>query len=304
MNVKTEERHTKLSGQLTLETEKKERLFRLIFESNPDAILISDKEGFVRLVNHKAAQVLNLPEENIIGRKMHLFCNVNGSREITITRPGKDTGIAEIRSAEINIGDNQPLHVANLRDITELVRMREELRALAFVDELVGLCNRRGFMVLAEQQVKLANRTQRGLYLLLISVDNYKHVSNTQGEQAGNKLLIQFAKILKDTFRNTDIIARVGEDTFAILAIEAEAGSSEIMAHRLIHKLETYNAKAGANGSTLLASMGTAYHQPKYPGSLEALLQQADLQICGYQSGKRKSALLWYMGQDKEIPVS
>lgn len=300
MNIKTEEKHTKLSGQLTLETDESEELFRLIFESNPDAILVSDREGFIRLINRKAEQVLNLSTDNIIGRKMHLFCHYNESKEVIIPRPGKDTGIAEIRSTEITLSGSQPLHVANLRDITELVRMREEMRALAFVDDLVGLCNRRGFLVLAEQQVKLANRSKKGLYLLLISIDNFKQVNTTQGQQAGNRLLLQFAKILKDTFRNTDIIARVGEDTFAVLTIEAEAGSSEIMAHRLLHKLEAYNVRASADSAKLLASMGTAYHQPKYPGSLEALLQQADLQICDYKRGKQKSALLWYLGQDKE----
>ncbi len=304
MNVKTEERHTKLADHLTLGTTERGELFRLIFESNPDAILVSDREGFVRLMNHKTEQVLNLPAENIIGRKMHLFCNANESKEVSISRPGKDAGIAEIRSAKIALSGNQTFYIANLRDITELVRLREELRALAFVDELVGLCNRRGFWVLAEQQVKLANRTKKGLYLLLISVDNFKQVNDTQGQQASDKLLLQFAKILKDTFRNTDIIARVSENTFAVLTIEAEAGSSEVMAHRLLHKLETYNARASADSSKLLASMGTAYYQPEHPGSLEALLQQADLQLYGYQHSKRKSALLWYLGQNKEIPAS
>ena len=157
-----------------------------------------------------------------------------------------------------------------------------------------------GLVQVSPQGERLVISSKKGLYLLLISVDNFKQVNTTQGQQTGNRLLLQFAKILKDTFRNTDIIARVGEDTFAVLTIEAEAGSSEIMAHRLLHKLEAYNARANADSGKLLASMGTAYHQPKYPGSLEALLQQADLQICDYKRGKQKSALLWYLGQDKE----
>jgi diguanylate cyclase (GGDEF)-like protein len=301
MTLKIENQHNEISSQFILNDEEHEELYRLIFESNADAIFISDKSGLVRLINRKAEQLLNLPYEQIVGHNMQLFSNVTDSREINVVRPGKDVGIAEIRSTEIKLKSSQPLYVANVRDVTELVRFREEMRALAFVDEMVGLCNRRGFFVLAEQQLKLASRTRKGLYLLLIQIDNFQQVTDTYGQRSGNKLMIRFAKLLKDTFRNSDIITRISEDTFAVLTLEAESGSDDVMAKRLLHRLETYNTKNSPDSENLMAIMGASYYNPGDSTSVNELLQNADLQLDRHRQGNRKSALLWYLEQDTHI---
>jgi len=305
MNVKTEERLNTMSSQLVLGADEGEKLFRIIFESNTDAVLVSDSEGIVRLTNCKAEQLFNLPAEKIIGHKMQFLCDSNGSREVNISRSGKDAGIAEVRSIEVKLSDGRPLHISTFRDITELVRLREEMRALTFVDDLVDLCNRRGFFLLAHQQLKLANRTKKGLCLLLITVDNYKQVNEKYGQQAGNRLLVQFAEILKDTFRTSDIIARISENMFAVLAVEAQVCSTDAMATHLLDKLEIYNAKVGSDSDRLLASMGTAYHYSESPApSIDGLLQHAELQLYRQKRGKRQSALLWYLEQDNGSTTS
>jgi diguanylate cyclase (GGDEF)-like protein len=303
MEVKVAEHQKKRSSQPLLETNEKEELCRLIFECSADAIIVSDRQGTVRLLNHNAEHFFELPADQILGRRFLLSSNAGETKEVTTTRPGKDTSITEIRSTEIK-QHGEALYISTFRDITELVRLREELRALILVDDLVNLCNRRGFFMLAEQQLRLANRTKKGLYLILISLDNYKRDNGASDQEAGNKRLVQTAAIIKDTFRKSDIIARISEDTFAIMAIEAQPDSADVMAKRLLDNLEKYNAKVSPT-DTLLASMGVACYDSKYHCSLDELLSQADMLLYRQKRGERKSALLWHLAQTngtQEIP--
>jgi diguanylate cyclase (GGDEF)-like protein len=303
MEVKIAEHQKKKSYQPLLETNEKEELCRLIFECSADAIIVSDRQGTIRLLNHNVERFFDLPADQILGRRFLLSSNSGETKEVTTSRPGKDTSITEIRSTEIK-QHGETLYASTFRDITELVRLREELRALVLVDDLVNLCNRRGFFMLAEQQLRLANRTKKGLYLILISLDNYKSANGTSDQEAGNRLLVQTAAILKDTFRKSDIIARISEDIFAIMATEAQPNSADIMARRLLDNLEKYNAKVSPTDK-LLASMGVACYDPENHCSLDELLSLADMQLYRQKRGERKSALLWYLAQTngaQEIP--
>jgi diguanylate cyclase (GGDEF)-like protein len=298
MNAKIGELTEKKSAQLSLDINEREKLFHSIFESCADAIIVSDSNGIIRLLNHNAEQFLNLPSEKIIGGKIKLPCNNEPCKEVSILRQGKDDGIAEVHSVEIKLS-NTTLHVATLHDITELVRLREELKALTFVDDLVDLCNRRGFFTLAQQQLKLANRTKKGLYLFLISVDNLKQVNDKNGQQAADRMIVQAAQIIKDTFRKSDIIARVSNEIFAVLAIEAQSGSTDIIGERLQANLEKYNAEVTPE-QALLASMATAYYDPAHPCSIDTLFGYADMLLYRQKNGKRKSALLWYLEKNTD----
>ena len=300
MNAKTEELTEKKSTQLSLDISEKERLFHSIFEFCADAILISDSDGVIRLLNHNAERLFNLPSEKIIGGKIKLLCKTEQCKEVSILRPEKDTGIAEVHSFELKLND-MTFRVSMLHDITELVRLREELRAMTFVDDLVDLCNRRGFFTLAQQQIKLANRTKRGLYLFLINVDNVKQVSDGNGEKAADSMIVRAAQIIKDTFRKSDIVARVSKETFAVLALEAQGGSTDVIGKRLQGNLEKYNAGVSPE-CALLASMGTAYYDPSRPCSIDTLFGYADMLLYKQRNDKRKSALLWYLEKDIEQP--
>jgi len=288
---------TKMAEQQSfLETNEKEEICCLIFEHNADAILVSDRQGKIRLVNQNAERFFNLPAKQIIGRRFLPSSNTDGTTELTISRADKeDAGITEIRSIEIK-PQGETFYISIFRDITELVRLREELRSLTLVDDLVNLCNRRGFFILAEQQLKLANRTKKGFYLILISLDSLKCVDGTSDHETANRLLKHAARILKNTFRKSDIIARISEDTFAVMAIEAQYDSTNVMAKHLFDNLEKYNAKANQT-NTLLVSMGIAYYDPEHPCSLDELLSQADMLLYGQKRGDRKSALLWHLAQ-------
>ena len=173
-----------------------------------------------------------------------------------------------------------------LRELEQAwLREQEQLRALSLVDELTGLYNRRGFLTLAQQQLKLANRTKRGMLLLFADLDDLKGINDTLGHHEGDLALIQTANTLKDAFRESDIIGRIGGDEFAVLAIGASKESAEILTTRLQERLEARNAKANPRYKLSL-SAGIAYYDPECPCSIDELLARADRLMYEQKRGK------------------
>jgi diguanylate cyclase (GGDEF)-like protein len=152
--------------------------------------------------------------------------------------------------------------------------LQQELLTGSFTDELTGLYNRRGFMRLAEQQLKLAGRTQCGFTLFFIDVDGLKQINDTFGHPTGDSALICTAEALSATFRDSDILARLGGDEFAALAIESSGDHESAIASRLSEKLKFVNSHESRY--LLSLSVGAVRFDPKVPSSLVELINLAD----------------------------
>lgn len=163
----------------------------------------------------------------------------------------------------------------SLRYAMERHRGKEVLRSQALTDELTGLYNRRGFMALAAQQLKLAGRGRREFLLISADLDGMKHINDTFGHQEGDRALRDTARVLKQTFRESDLMARLGGDKFAVLMIDAAAERDATIAARLEANLEAHNTASGGLYNLSL-SLGTARFRPDQSTSLEELLAQAD----------------------------
>jgi diguanylate cyclase (GGDEF)-like protein len=120
--------------------------------------------------------------------------------------------------------------------------LQAELGNLALTDELTGLCNRRGFMAIAERQLKIGHRTGRGILLFFMDIDGMKQINDSFGHGEGDRALKRMAKALKMTFRDSDVIARLGGDEFAVLAIEASDNSEVAIRARLAEDLKCVSA--------------------------------------------------------------
>ena len=108
-----------------------------------------------------------------------------------------------------------------LRDITDRKWAEEALRTLSIKDDLTGLYNRRGFFALAEQGLKTAQRMGTEMLLIYGDLDNLKEINDTFGHKEGDQALMDISQILKETFRESDIIARIGGDEFVMLAMNS-----------------------------------------------------------------------------------
>jgi len=126
--------------------------------------------------------------------------------------------------------------------------LQAELGNLALTDELTGLCNRRGFLSIAERQLKIGRRTGRGIMLFFLDIDGMKEINDSFGHGEGDLALKRVAKALKMSFRDSDVIARLGGDEFAVLAIEASDNSEVAIRARLAEDL-----KAVSSGETRFA---------------------------------------------------
>ncbi|MBA4417930.1 MAG: hypothetical protein C0392_08480 [Syntrophus sp. (in: bacteria)] len=177
--------------------------------------------------------------------------------------------------------------LAYLRDITERNEMEERLRTMSIVDELTGLYNRRGFITLSLKHLKLADRTKKGMNLFFIDLDQMKWINDTMGHQEGDKALIGVATILKKTFRESDIIGRMGGDEFAVLATDAQDGTGETLRKRLKDSIETYNRQEALKHQISM-SIGIAHFDPKHPSSLDELMAQADILMYEEKRNKQR----------------
>lgn len=169
--------------------------------------------------------------------------------------------------------------VERKRMMKELERIRrreqEKLYAVSIVDELTGLYNKRGFIILFSQQKKLAHRNMKGIMLLFIDVDNMKRINDDLGRHEGDKILVKVAEIIKGTFRNSDISARIEGDKFALLAIDARNGCVEILINRLQENVKLYNVRADQR-HRLSLSVGSAYYDPEKATTCDMLLIRAE----------------------------
>lgn len=179
------------------------------------------------------------------------------------------------------------LLVRAIRYAIERQRMKAALRILSLIDELTGLYNRRGFMTLAEHQMKLSRRKQSAFYLIFTDLDGMKIINDTYGHKEGDHALIQTAHLLKETFRGSDIIARMGGDEFAIFAIEPAASSAEQIAKRFQDNIAAFNARQ-TKPYNLSISVGVVECTPESPLSLDEMLAQADTLMYRNKAERKK----------------
>lgn len=171
--------------------------------------------------------------------------------------------------------------------LTDLAGMVEhELAAiqLAILDELTGITNRRGFIMLGQKCLQLSHRQGREASLLFLDLNRFKEINDTLGHEAGDDALRQMAGLLSRVFRNADIFARLGGDEFVVLL----PGIGPELVVRVLARFEEaliqFNQEAG-KPYRLLCSTGVAHYDPRLPPDLESLLQQADKQMYHRKKG-------------------
>lgn len=145
---------------------------------------------------------------------------------------------------------------------------------MALTDELTGLYNRRGFIVLAMHQLKLCRRNSQGAMLFFADVDHLKKVNDLYGHATGDEILNRCSGALRATFRDSDIIARLDGDEFAVFAAEQQEQSEEAILARLKQQVAEQNAIEGVYPLTV--SIGAARFDPRMAFSLAELLVAAD----------------------------
>jgi diguanylate cyclase (GGDEF)-like protein len=163
-----------------------------------------------------------------------------------------------------------------VRYACERHRLMAALQSLALMDTLTGLYNRRGFLTIAEEQFKLARRTGHGISLAFVDLDGMKRINDELGHEFGDQALVATARILKSTFRGSDVIARLGGDEFIVLAIAASQSFESRINKRLLQARFEHNGTPGAVPVSF--SVGFAHYVPAISKetTIEQLMTEAD----------------------------
>ncbi len=249
-----------------------EETLRGIIEENTEPIIIVDVDGIVRFANHAAESLFGRNRKGLEGEMFEFSINPKRTIEIEITRPDNVKILLEMRTIPIE-WQREIGYLVWLHNITGLVRIREELRAMALIDDLTGLFNQKGLILLGEQQLKLSNRTKRGMYIIYIDIIHLNDINKNYGPYEGDAALVDMASLLRNTFRKSDIIARIGDDEFIVFAIEAERNSGEAVCLRLINNINKFNSSGGRRYK-LSINIKKLYYDPHSPISFDNLLEQ------------------------------
>jgi diguanylate cyclase (GGDEF)-like protein/PAS domain S-box-containing protein len=279
-----------------------ENRYRSLVESTDDSIYLVDSNYRYLFMNRKHLSRLGLLGEQFMERA---YSDFHSSREtrIFIEKVEKifKSGVSsqfEYRSLRDNryfLQTFSPVKGAEgkifavtvvSKDITGLKQVEDRLRALSYADELTGLYNRRGFFALADQQLKLSNRDKRGRFLISADLDRLKDINDAFGHKEGDMVLLETARILKNSFRESDIIARIGGDEFVVLSMETPETNIENLTVRLKANLNEYNGRTN-KPYKLSLSLGTKRYDSQYPCSIDELLSEADKLM--YVQKKNKS---------------
>jgi diguanylate cyclase (GGDEF)-like protein len=156
------------------------------------------------------------------------------------------------------------------------VRRQALLHALTVTDPLTGLLNRRGFLLLAEQQWKLSQRNKTSLILFYIDLDRFKEINDLLGHKEGDLALQTVATLLRESFRKSDILGRLGGDEFAVAAIDAHPDARPTLEQRLARAVEQDNDTSDKPYQLLLSTGVLACDVTLATLSIEDLLAKAD----------------------------
>jgi len=275
-----------------------ERKFRTLLESSPDALVISDANEIITVVNRQAVQMFGYAQHELVGqpidmllpqryRGLHLALpKPNGDAAETGNDHGKDRDLWALtragREFPVSISrspidtEQGGMMAAAIRDMTERRASEERIEYLAHHDALTGLPNRLVVQSRFEQATADAARAGSKVAVLLLDLDNFKTVNDSLGHQAGDSLLKAVANRLRDCASETDTISRQGGDEF--LAVFAQLDDGEAVGSAIERLVQCFHAPCAADGHEIPVSfsLGISLY-PDDGKDFGTLLQKADI---------------------------
>jgi diguanylate cyclase (GGDEF)-like protein/PAS domain S-box-containing protein len=223
--------------------------YRQLLALTPEAVLVH-AAGKIIFTNPAAADLLDVEhEEALVGRPIADFAHSDsrdalqglsldsGGGRAPRVRAHLKTSTGSLLDVEITsspcVYHDQPAVVVLARDIAAQLRYERDLHALALVDELTGLHNRRGFSLFADQELARARRHGRIPTLVFADLDDLKQINDVHGHASGDAAIRLVANALKSILRETDIVARWSGDEFVALLSDGDQAAAQQIGQRL-----------------------------------------------------------------------
>ncbi len=275
-------------------------LLHHIINAVADPIFVKNERHEFVLVNDALCRLLGHSREDLLGKSDYDFFpeaeadvfwrlddqvfstgRENLNEEKITDAQGKTHIISTKKAVFLDANSHEKFLVGVIRDVThqketeaQLEGALAQLQQQSLTDSLTGLNNRRGFLLVGQQQMKTAVRLQKTACLFYLDLDNLKFVNDTLGHKKGDELLVNTARVLEGFFRNSDVLARLGGDEFVALTINEDPEDAPKIEARLQEVIDIYNASP--ENVPIRASIGFARALSGQPVTLEDLLSQAD----------------------------
>ncbi len=277
-----------------------ESRLRAVIDTAMDGVLIIGQDNRIQIFNKACERMFGWRSEEIVGRLSSELVSAE-TRSLRSNQMAFDDLVGPMAAGELAIeqvrtirgrrrdGTTFPLevslsrtsiqggsvYVAILRDVTEAVRARQELFALATKDALTGLRNRRYFLEGADTEFARSRRHSRGFALLLIDADHFKQVNDTRGHAAGDRALQGIADICNRSLREVDLVGRLGGEEFAVAMPEADLVVACQVAERLRQQIAEHDMGGGDQSFHVTVSIGVAAAS-QADRTLDQMLRRAD----------------------------
>jgi diguanylate cyclase (GGDEF)-like protein/PAS domain S-box-containing protein len=241
------------------------RLFASAFEHSNEGIFISDAENRILAANPAFSRMTGYSFEDFRGRNPSMFASGQTDRstyhelwnslgtkgywqgEILDRRKDGSLYPAWISISAVRDTSGKPSHyIASFTDISERKAAEAHIAHLAHHDTLTGLFNRFSLQSRLDQALARAKRERRDLAVMFIDLDHFKNINDTQGHAVGDTVLVEVARRLCNSVRDSDIVARLGGDEFVVVLTEVEgANGSARVAEKILRQLRQPYISAG-----------------------------------------------------------
>jgi diguanylate cyclase (GGDEF)-like protein/PAS domain S-box-containing protein len=225
------------------------RRFEAAFADAPIGMALVDLDGRFMRVNHSLCEITGYPEERMLELTFQEITHPDDldadlayleqlhggeierySMEKRYHTAGHNLIWVNLSVSMVRDADGEPLHyVSQIEDISDRKRLEAQLHWLADHDSLTKLWNRRRFDEELRRQISRCQRYAERAALLLLDLDDFKPVNDRYGHKVGDDLLIEIAAALQSRLRDTDAVARIGGDEFAVLAVNVSPDQAEAL---------------------------------------------------------------------------
>jgi diguanylate cyclase (GGDEF)-like protein/PAS domain S-box-containing protein len=282
-----------------------ERYFRLLTENSSDLVRTHDLDAKATYVSPSVERILGFTPEEFLALPPLALVHPD---DMALVKPHQGLPIYErferapleyrlrhkdgsYRWLEMNFGTlkdaaGEVVGVqSSARDVTDrhqaeqrLATQADELRSLSLRDELTGLYNRRGWLELSKQGLRLAQREKRSAGVIFADLNGMKLINDLHGHEEGDRALRDTARVLKKACREVDVIARFGGDEFVVFALDLDQVGLLALQQRVRTAILELN-RSGERVFHLSMSVGAAFFEPETPEAIDELLDRADREM-------------------------
>lgn len=242
---------------------------KAVTDTAVEGIITISEDGIIESLNRAAEHMFDYPAGAVVGKNVKMLIPaphaaehddylaryirtgqarvIGRAQELSALRRDGTEFPVELNVAEIRVGGRRRF-TAIIRDVTERRAAEDRIHRLAHYDSLTGLPNRMLFFDRMGQAISIARRAPHELALLYLDLDKFKPVNDTLGHNAGDELLKDVAKRIQRQVRESDTVARIGGDEFAVLLPEiARRQDAAIVAEKIIKALSASFRLSGQN---------------------------------------------------------